>query len=164
MLLEKIKLEPDEKIVFQVRKHWFILFSHLFALVVAAFIPLVVFLTFTLVPVFDTVQVSLFEGAGSAFVAFYAAWLLLIWMGIFGVWTNYYLDIWTLTNKRLIVVDQLSLFHRHTGSFRLERLQNMNVEYHGIIETLLDFGTLEADTAGTHNENEEKKGELKVRK
>jgi hypothetical protein len=81
------------------------------------------------------------------FVGFYAAWLLVVWMVAFSLWTNYYLDIWAITSKRLVVVDQKRLFHRQTSSFRLERLQDMSVSFHGIIGTFLDFGTLEADTA-----------------
>ena len=64
------------------------------------------------------------------------------------MWTNYYLDVWTITNKRLIAIDQHGLFHRETASFRLERLQDMNVEINGIIATFLDYGILEAQTAG----------------
>jgi uncharacterized membrane protein YdbT with pleckstrin-like domain len=79
----------------------------------------------------------------------YAGWLIFIWMALFGVWTNYYLDVWTVTNKRLITVDQRGLFHRDTGSFRLERLQDINVNVRGILATLLKFGDLEAETASS---------------
>ena len=68
-------------------------------------------------------------------------------MALFAIWTNYYLDVWTVTNKRLITVDQRGLFHRHTGSFRLERLQDINVSVHGIMATFLKYGDLQAETA-----------------
>jgi uncharacterized membrane protein YdbT with pleckstrin-like domain len=68
-------------------------------------------------------------------------------MAFFGVWTNYYLDVWTVTNKRLITVDQRGLFNRETGSFRLERLQDVNVSVRGILATLIGYGDLQAETA-----------------
>ena len=148
MLMEKIKLEADEKIIFQVRKHWFILFVEVFSVSVAAIFPAVVYLVITQVSVFEKLAIEL-NGINPAFVGLYAAWLIVLWMVLFNLWTNYYLDLWTLTNKRLIAVDQKGLFHRHTSSFRLERLQDMSVEFHGLLETLLDFGTLQADTAGS---------------
>lgn len=145
MLTEKIQLEADEEVIFQVRKHWFIPFIRMFGICIVAILPLVAYITLTQITTLEQFDVSISTPLA---VALYAGWLLLAWMTFFNVWTNYYLDIWTLTSKRLIAVDQKNLFHRHTGSFRLERLQDMNVEFHGIIETLLDFGTLEADTAG----------------
>lgn len=152
MLTEKIKLEPDETIIFQVRKHWFVLLTQVFVVVIAGILPLVGYLFFLHADIF-----SIFKENSTlpvpTLVALYTAWLILIWMALFSIWTNYYLDIWTLTNKRLIAVDQQDLFHRHTSSFRLERLQDMSVEFHGIIETFLDFGTIEADTAGHNGEN-----------
>jgi uncharacterized membrane protein YdbT with pleckstrin-like domain len=80
-------------------------------------------------------------------IALYTSWLICAWMALFGVWTNYYLDVWTITNKRLISVDQRGLFHRNTGSFRLERLQDINVSVRGILATFLDYGDLQAETA-----------------
>jgi len=146
MLAEKIQLESDEKILKQVRKHWFILFAKVFGLVIAAIAPLILYVVFQ---TFTTSFVT--EALGSYtshLLLFYTIWLIFIWMALFNVWTDYYLDVWTVTNRRLIAVDQRGLFHRTIGSFRLERLQDVNTEVHGVIATLLDYGTLEAETAG----------------
>jgi hypothetical protein len=83
----------------------------------------------------------------NAFLALYTAWLLIMWMALFNAWTNYYLDVWTITTKRLITVDQHGFFSRTIASFRLERLQDIIVSVNGIIPTLLNYGTLEAETA-----------------
>src|SRR5690606_4537603 len=71
----------------------------------------------------------------------------------FNGWTDWYLDLWTITNLRLIAIDQRGLFRRSVSSFRYERLQDINVEINGLIPTFLDFGTLEAQTAG-HGESD----------
>lgn len=149
MLTEKIQLEPDEKILIQVRKHWFILTTQLLSVFVLAVIPIILYMIINESKVFDTT--SLVSNT-PLLVSFYSAWLLLIWMALFNVWTNYYLDIWTITNKRLIAVDQRGLFYRNTGSFRLERLQDINISIRGIVATLLDYGDLQAETASDDRE------------
>lgn len=152
MLTEKIKLEDDEFIVEQIRKHWFVLFEHFFGLVVAALFPLALMLIITSVELFAPLRASL-SMSTPHIVFFYAAWLMLISFACFSIWTNYYLDVWTITNKRLIIVDQQGLFKRSTGSFRLERLQNIHVEVNGFIATFLNFGRIHAQTAGEHEEH-----------
>ncbi len=146
MLAEKIQLESDETILALVRQHWFILFLQLFAVIVMAFFPIVFYvaLKFLPIPVLESVG---FEMSKPLLIGLYAAWLIMAWMALFNIWTNYYLDVWTVTNKRLITVDQRGLFNRDTGSFRLERLQDINVTIRGVLATFLKYGDLHAETA-----------------
>ncbi len=144
MLTERIQLEQDEIILIQVRKHWFLLALQMFGVVIGAILPLLFLYALEATPVARLIDTTLY---GSEMIALYTGWLIIIWMALFGVWTNYYLDIWTVTNKRLITVDQRGLFHRDTGSFRLERLQDINVSVRGILATFLKFGDLHAETA-----------------
>ncbi len=145
MLTEKIQLENDEIILAQVRKHWFILLIQFSGVIITALFPLLCIMVLNI----DTVQAVLpkLSDMTSLISAFYSSWLILMWMTLFAIWTNYYLDIWTVTNKRLITVDQRGLFNRDTGSFRLERLQDINVSVRGIVATLLKYGDLQAETA-----------------
>lgn len=149
MLTEKIQLEADEQILIQVRKHWFVLAIQLLSVLMVAVIPLVLYM---IIDQSQLLTISNLQAHTSLLIAFYSAWLLLVWMALFNVWTNYYLDIWTITNKRLIAVDQRGLFFRNTGSFRLERLQDINISIRGIVATLLDYGDLQAETASDDRE------------
>jgi hypothetical protein len=143
MLAEKIQLEDDEVILAQVRKHWFVVSLEMSGIIVVALTPLILYgISSTLDIIPD--MVNQFSPLG---LALYTSWLTLSWMALFGVWSNYYLDVWTVTSKRLIVVDQRGLFNRRTGSFRLERLQDVNVNVEGILATILNYGTIEAETA-----------------
>jgi hypothetical protein len=126
-----------------VRKHWFLIFVQMFGVAIGAVLPPIFLFALQSTPLIDILDIG---EMGSELVALYAGWLVFIWMSLFGVWTNYYLDVWTVTNKRLITVDQRGLFHRDTGSFRLERLQDVNVNIRGILATFLKFGDLEAET------------------
>lgn len=150
MLMEKIQLEDDERVLKQVRKHWFILFVQLFGTVVLVILPL---FAYTFVDGIEIGEVVIdTTGYGDMLLFGYLVWLLFMWMAMFNIWTDYYLDVWTVTTKRLIAVDQKGLFNRSVGSFRLERLQDMNVEIKGVIATLLNFGTIEAQTAAGSEE------------
>lgn len=142
MLTEKIQLDADEQVLIQVRKHWFILATQLFSVGFVAILPL-----FLYVAIINMFNVDFLTPYTNLLVALFSAWLLFMWMSSFSIWTNYYLDVWTITNKRLIAVDQKGLFNRSTGSFRLERLQDINVSVQGIVATFLDYGELQAETA-----------------
>lgn len=150
MLIEKLELETGEEILSQVRKHWFIIGIELLGIAFAALAPFIFTpIVFVLIRVSGITDPALLSA--SVLTALGAAWLLLMWMTLFNVLTNYFLDTWTITNKRLIVIDQRGFFNRSVSSFRLERLQDLSVEVRGIIPTLLDFGTLRAQTAGAEN-------------
>jgi uncharacterized membrane protein YdbT with pleckstrin-like domain len=144
MLIEKIALDADEVILKQVRKHWFIIATQLAGIVFAIVLLPVGFLIVSTLPVFELFAPYL---RVNILTEVYTVILICAWMGGFSVWTNYYLDVWTITNKRLIAIDQRGLFHRDTGSFRLERLQDINVSVRGILGTLLGYGDLHAETA-----------------
>lgn len=143
MNYETLHLDADETIIFSVRKHWFVLALEVFGLAVVALLPLLLY-------AFGASSISEAMGGSSVpyFIACYAIWLMGVWMALFSIWTNYYLDVWTLTNKRFIAVDQHGLFHRTTASFRLDRLQDVTISVRGIIQTFLHFGALEVQTAG----------------
>ncbi len=144
MFAEKIQLEQDEIILIYVRKHWFIITLQILGVVVGAFFPIIALVLIAFSPLGALIPQGNY---GPVILVLYTAWLILSWMTLFSIWTNYYLDVWTVTNRRLITVDQRGLFHRDTGSFRLERLQDINVSIRGILATFLKFGDLQAETA-----------------
>jgi hypothetical protein len=144
MKTEKIQLDENEEILLQVRKHWFILFTHVIGIVIVAVLPL-----FFYIVIVQSDILTSFVTLNTAFlITLYTAWLIVQWMVLFSIWTNYYLDVWTVTNKRLIAIDQRGFFSRTMASFRLERMQDISVGVHGILATFLDYGTLEVQTAG----------------
>jgi uncharacterized membrane protein YdbT with pleckstrin-like domain len=77
---------------------------------------------------------------------------LVVWIAFFVLWTDYYLDVWYVTNERIIAVEQKGLFWREIIDLRYEKVQDVTVEISGIISTLLDFGDLHVQTAGVGRE------------
>jgi hypothetical protein len=149
MLFEKVQLEDSEKVLTVVRRHWFIIISELFAVLIAAALPFFLLFIFAFLPP----ELQLLPSGEPEYlqiIAFsIAAWLLFCFSFGFMLWTNYYLDVWMVTDRRIIYIDQLSFFNRKVSMFRLERLQDIEVRMVGILETFLNFGTISAQTAGT---------------
>lgn len=85
-------------------------------------------------------------------IALSAGWFAVLWTVFFIVWTNYYLDVWIVTDHRIVDIEQFSLFSRDVSEFRLDRVQDLTVEVKGILPTLLNFGDLHVQTAGMHHQ------------
>ncbi|MAZ56637.1 hypothetical protein CL653_02510 [bacterium] len=146
MLLGKIKLEDDERIIKTTRQHWFNPVIKTCGTIFAILLPILVVLLITdkLNALSTTFALESYQ---AEIIFFYAWWLLIMWSHLAYVWTDHYLDLFVVTNKRIIKIDQTSYFSRSIGSFRLERLQDINIEINGLLATVLDFGDLEAQTA-----------------
>jgi len=155
MLFEKIQLESDEKIIKVARKHWFIFASQAVSIGVVAIAPLLgwAVLSSLMQNSSATIAVDLSKYTPH-FIFFYSFWLLVNWMTLAHAWTIYYLDVWVVTDRRVIVIDQVSLFRRHIGSFRLEKLQDVKIEINGIIATFLNYGVVECETASESHDQE----------
>jgi len=140
-----IKLDKDEKILLEIRKHWFILLTETFFLLFLAAIPFVLFTGVSLTHVLRFITV---EGSGtSIFVALSCIWLLFVWLTFFVIWTDYYLDILIITSKKVIDIEQKGLFYRDVSTFRLDKIQDITVKVSGLIPTMLHFGNLYIQTA-----------------
>ncbi len=134
-------MQPDEELILMARKHWFVLFRDSVGLLFAGFLPLImgsVFLALTNAPT------QLFGLV--AFGSF--VWLTLVAIALAHSCTSFYLDLWIVTSKRIVYIEQVRLFSRETTTVRIERIQDATVVYHNFVETMLNFGTLRIQSAG----------------
>lgn len=63
-------------------------------------------------------------------------------------WFIYNNFLYILTNERLIIIEQRSLFSRRLNESELDKIQNIAVEVKGFMKTLLNFGNIKITTAG----------------
>lgn len=140
------KIEPKEKIILEVRKHWFVIFIDGFLLFVIALAPLLVFY-FADKFFLAGKEINIGGEFIYLFSFAYFLWLLAMWVAFFISWTEFYLDVWYITDSRIIAIDQKGLFRREIIDLRYEKVQDVTVEVNGIIQTLLGFGTLHVQTA-----------------
>ena len=147
-MFENMQFETEEATVITVRTHVLIVGTHCVWIGIIFLIPFLFSVLANTVPAFAlfATLLSYLPAGSTSFLA--AVWTLLFWMALGSVWTNYYLNNWTVTTKRVIVVVQRGLFNRSVSSFRLERLQDIEVDVNGIVATMFDYGTIHTETAG----------------
>lgn len=147
-----IKLEEGENLVLEGRKHWFIAFTSILGFFVSAIIPTaIVFMS----EKWDfTAEVASSGGDKLAYAAYFFCfiWALFMWMILFTNLTKYYLDVWYLTSKKLVDIDQKLLFYRDEAVLRLENIQDVAIASKGVIQTLLGFGNIRVQTSGERRE------------
>jgi len=151
-LYEKIELEPDEQVITTVRKHWFLITLELLTIVLFGLAPVFAFMIVLALPPQEIIM-TFFETQTPALIFGIAAWMLLSTMAAAASWTSYYLDLWIITDRRIIVVDQINFFNRKVSHIRLELQQDIKVTVKGLIPTLLNYGTIRAQTASAAESN-----------
>jgi hypothetical protein len=132
-------LDENERILLKVRKHWFLIFGDIMGVFLMVFVPILL----------AAVTPAGAQFLGSPMGIFLSClWLMAGSIAIATVWTNYYLDVWIVTDKRIVNVEQLTLFSRETTTMRIERIQDATVEIHGVLPSMLGYGNLRIQSAG----------------
>ncbi len=144
-LEQLINLEEGEKILLEVRRHMFILYGKVALLLIFFFVPL------ALSPALGVFINKLTDGtAGPIAVGFFfLLWCLFLWVLFFFYWTDYYLDVWIVTNRRIFDIEQKGVFRRDVSVTRLEQVQDVTVSVDGIFATFMHFGNIHIHTAGS---------------
>ena len=139
-----------ERVVMLVRHHWFVLFREVFWLGILFIAP------FFLIPIAFGISA---QGGGlpsvpPGVVIFFASlWTLIIWHLLFARWTDYYYDIWIITNWRIIDIDQIGFFNRNVATLlTLDHIQDIETHVDGIVGTILNFGNIKVQTAAAKAE------------
>lgn len=146
-----LHLDSDEHVIMEVRKHWIVFFGQAFSLFLGAILPFVIF---TLLQIFLPqlfYKINLPGNLYSLLLFFYILWILFLWISFFIQWTKYYLDVWYVTEKRIIDVEQKKIFDREITNLRFDKIQDVTIDVRGFISTMLNFGSIQVQTAGEDN-------------
>ncbi|MBI2109351.1 MAG: PH domain-containing protein [Parcubacteria group bacterium] len=144
-----INLAPDEHIVYIARKHSFVFFTETTFIFILALLPLI------LIPGLESILIAnALSGVyvGSILWYLYMLWLIVLWIAFAYVWTDYYLDVWVVTNKHMMDIDQRGLFSRKVSTSRLDLIQDVTVTIPGMLATFLDYGDIHMQTAAQSRE------------
>lgn len=144
-----LTLHEHETVQLVVRKHWFVMLPTLILFVVLLATPMILALTpfdlERLIPVLAFENITVVLPFLWALLPFY---IMAVLLGLFLSWTDHYLDMWIVTDRRIIDIEQYGLFSREVSEIPLERVQDVTIEIHGVFETFLKFGTIRIQTAG----------------
>lgn len=133
-----------EKIVTHLRRHWFIFFRIFLMYALLLSVPLALYYFFV------WFSPGLIEpGVNMVILTVLAlSYYLMMLVFVFTVWTEKYLDVWTLTSERIISREQIGLFNRIVSDLELSRIQDVTVEQKGFWPTMLDYGDVYVQSAG----------------
>lgn len=139
-------LLQNEKIILVRRRHWFKLLESVGGLIFGLLIVLAVpfFIAIAYGDIFRNFTNEIFLGAGLMAQLFLVALFLVI--------IDYHLDVWIITNERLVFIELKGLFNRKVSSVHFRNVQDVSVEVKGVLPTLLNYGNLQVQTAGEFNE------------
>ncbi len=130
------------------RAHWFVVVIRVLAHVILAVAPVVlIVLAEMFVP---SLLGYLDNGNGiRAMVRLVMSlYYFFLWFFVFYEWLDYYLDVWIVTNHRIIEVTQRGFFNHELSELHLNRIQDMTLITKGFFSTFLDFGDVHIQTAG----------------
>lgn len=146
------KLDEGESIIKVLRRHYWVMLPITIALVVFAVFPALLYFVFStdLLPIDPAITENFvnFVKNWELKTFAYSLYLLVLWVFFFIEWTDYYLDVWVVTDKRIVDIEQKGFFNREITSFNYAQIQDITIETRGFIQTLLRFGTLHVQTAG----------------
>lgn len=135
---------PNEKLITVLRRHWFALLTIVGAFVILTVIPLLLGTYF-----WDTFSIWIKQPfLGPVLVIILSMYFLSIWLFAFLEFTNYYLDMWVITNERVINIEQEGLFKRTTSELDLASVQDATSEIRGFLQTMFSYGNVFVQTAG----------------
>jgi hypothetical protein len=151
MFQEDFQFHPDEKILYNVRRHWIFIWLDIHLVVFYFFvlaIPVWLIQYFDWVPTLNIFGVNLY----SLLDVLVYMWAIFCWLLIAEKFTDYALDFWVVTNKRVIDSELVQLFQRRLATLELRDIEDISVETTGFFSSYFSFGSLKVQTAGARNE------------
>ena len=144
---EEFSLEEGEQVIREVRIHWFFFLARLLPYAFLLLLPLVLNPVILLVPPLRA-NIPVVSFATPLARLALGLWWLVVWSSAFNAFTKYYLNVWVLTNKRIVEIEQRGYFRREVSSLLLDRVQDVTIEINGAIDSLLGIGDINVQTAG----------------
>lgn len=137
------QIRAGEHLLMLLHRHWIVFvfkIGYLLMLIVTTFIVLT--MNVTLITIFGT---AIFWGWLSVYWMLFLTFILLSWI-------NNELDLLIITDQRIIGIDQISSLSRRVSECGLDRVQEVNAEVNGILQTILHYGHIHIHTASENSD------------
>jgi membrane protein YdbS with pleckstrin-like domain len=133
----------NEEVVLVLRKHRITLLPYALHIILLSLLP-VLFYNFIAPAAFPALLESAYQ---KVFMFFSIIYFGFIWILIFIIWVDYYLDIWIVTDQRILDVEQIGFFNRVVSELDLKRIQDITSNVSGMLPTMFGFGNIQIQTA-----------------
>jgi uncharacterized membrane protein YdbT with pleckstrin-like domain len=136
-----------QTVVMSIHRHPIVLLPSIVAVLFMTIIPLMLgFVVLT----------YLFPNLGAAHLSWvvvgFAAYYLFLLVLATVLWMDYYYDMYVVTDSHILDINQRSLLFRRVARTSLLRVQDVTVRVLGLWASILDYGTVNVQTAG-HEED-----------
>lgn len=135
-------LQDNEQVIVLCRKHWWFLWPRTILWTLFAVVPVAV-------AVWLLSMLDILDDIGIFFLIVAVLWLLYWTARLLLNWYHYHNDIWVVTNQRIVDSLKPLPFQLRITTADLVNIQDMTVEKHGVIASLLNFGDVKCETAGS---------------
>ncbi|HCC22601.1 TPA: hypothetical protein DF272_00255 [Candidatus Falkowbacteria bacterium] len=135
--------KPNEKILMFIRRHWIVVAKIIILSILISVLPIAFYLFFA--RQYEFLSQDLYR---SVYVLFNSAYALFVILFTFSNFIDYYLDVWIVTDMRVINIEQKGLFAREMSEKELGRMQDITSEIKGFWATVFHFGDVHIQTAG----------------
>lgn len=138
--------QKNEVVLCFSRKHWIVLVPHFigFGIFLAAVFSFFVFISKQdIEAVMNQAVYRIFAGLAIIGLTFYLH-------RFFCIFFNYYLQIFIVTNFRVLQLDQTLYFTKNRDSIDLPEIQDILIEQKGIMKTLLNYGEIQITLSSAH--------------
>lgn len=129
-------LLPDEKVTLVMQRHWIALvyiFWYLLFLIISLIFMISFWTSFPII--WPMINIIL--------VIYTSVFLLFIYIN----WMRYELDLYIITTKRIIWLEEVSFLNRHVSECMLEKVQEVNWKTTGLLSNLLNYWEVTIHTA-----------------
>src|SRR3990167_5983038 len=72
---------------------------------------------------------------------------LFTWLLVYHDWVDYYLDVWIITNERILDIEQHGLFSRVISELAIENVQEVRNTVKGFLATFLKYGDVHVQSS-----------------
>jgi hypothetical protein len=144
MIIEK-RLFPaqgkDEKILLILRRHWFT-YAIFWFITILLLVPLIVFFAYTI-----NNHNAITESIQSISILACSIYILFIFALLVNGFVDYYLDVYIITDRRIVDIAQDGLFKREISELNLRQIQDVSAHVDGVFPTLFHYGNINVQTA-----------------
>lgn len=134
--------KPNEHVLMFLRRHWIVPLKIVFINFCLVLIPIVFYIAITAYATYLEEVVY-----NAIFILLTSAFYLFIILFAFTNFVDYYLDVWIVTNQRIINIEQKGLFSRVVSEKDLGVMQDITADVSGFLPTLLEYGDIYIQTA-----------------
>ncbi|MFA6427288.1 MAG: PH domain-containing protein [Candidatus Magasanikbacteria bacterium] len=145
-IADVIKQKSYERIEYVLHRHAFTFIPIIILFIVLASIPVLVYLLIN----------NLFPDAINGpvgyplFVLLGSIYYLSMYLFFYAQFVEFYLDLWIVTNDRIVDIEQLGLFSRTITELDLFRIQDVTTDVKGLFPTIFHYGNVIIKTASSN--------------